>query len=142
MEAAISAARLRAMFRRAAYPVPPNLPDPVRLYRGTSALSRKAAAKGYAWTWDRDVACWVAVRFAKHNGRPMVLAADVPLSRVSLFTDERGEREALAIGGCSKAVADGTEADWQESYARYETAKNNAAHLSLQRAIAGREINQ
>ena len=142
IEAARTASRLRAMFRRAAYPVPPGLSDPLRLYRGTSILPRKAAAKGYAWTWDRDVACWFAVRFADRHGRPLVLAADVPLSRVSLFTDERGEREALVIGGCPEAVVDGAEADWREGYARYETAKNKAAHLSLQRTIAEREVGQ
>jgi len=142
METANTATRLRAMFRRASYPVPPGLPDPVRLYRGASALSQKAAARGYAWTWDRDVACWFATRFAEANGRPLVLTADVPLSRVSLFTNERGEREALVIGGCPEAVVDGTAADWREGYVRYETAKNGALRLSLQWAAAERKIGQ
>ena len=78
IEAAGTCRTLRAMFRYARFAIPDHLPPTIRAWRATSFLTRKQAERGYSWTLDRDVACWFAVRFSERNGRPLVLATEVP----------------------------------------------------------------
>lgn len=87
--------RLRAMFRQAAFPIPDSLPDPVRIYRGTSGVSFKTAGKGHSWTIDRDTACWFAMRFAEYRGSPLVISADIQRKNILYYTNDRGEGEVV-----------------------------------------------
>lgn len=114
---------LAAMFRYAAFPKPPNLPERVTVWRGTSKLKQREAARGYSWSLDRDTACWFAMRFADANGSPLVLRAEVDAIDVALFHDERSEREAVLMRP-PVAIVCGDMADWQAGHTRYETAKN------------------
>jgi hypothetical protein len=120
IRAARTRPRLRAMFRDAAFPLPA-LPDNVTAWRGTNGISRSRAARGMAWTLDRDTACWFAMRFASFKGRPMVLQADIPSSSVALYHDEGGERE-IVVFNVHDAVIDGSEEDWREGAQRRHAA--------------------
>ena len=118
--------RLRAMFRKARFPLPEHLPETVRIYRGTSYLPIRIAAKGYAWTIDRDTACFFAMRFAEKNGNPLVLAADVPRASILHYSNGRDESEAVCFDVDAPAK-DGTAADWLQGYHRY--TRNGKATL-------------
>jgi hypothetical protein len=113
---------LRAMFRYAAFPLPADIPEVVRVWRGTSYLSEKESAKGYSWTIDRDIACWFAMRFADRNNNPLVLAADVPKAEILLYHDERGEKEAVLFKPPAYWI-DGHPEEWREGHKR-ESAKH------------------
>lgn len=114
--------RLRAMFRYAAFPVPPELPEVVPVWRGTSALTIHQALRGYSWTTDRAVACWFAMRFADKNDRPLVLRSEVKRAAIAMFTDERSEREVLLLNPPSAAI-DGSEVEWRQSYESVERCR-------------------
>lgn len=105
--------RLAAMFRYAAFPMPAELPDVVRVWRGTSALDIAEARKGYAWTIDYDVACWFAMRFEERNGMPLVLASEVRREDIALFHDEREERETVLMAPPRSVAIDGRVEDWR-----------------------------
>ena len=109
---------LRAMFRYAAFPLPSDMPEVVRVWRGTSYLSEKESAKGYSWTISKDVACWFAMRFADKNTNPLVLAADVLKSEILLYNDERSEQEAVILKTPAYWI-DGCPEEWREGYERY-----------------------
>ncbi|WP_027997128.1 hypothetical protein [Simplicispira psychrophila] len=89
--------RLASMFRYAAFPLPDDLPDTVRVWRGTSKLSQAQSVRGYSWTTNKEVAYWFASRFASFNGNPLVLVADVAKSDIALFTNDRKEHEAVLL---------------------------------------------
>ncbi len=114
---------LAAMFRYADFPKPADMPERLTLWRGTSYLSQRDAVRGYSWTWDRDTACWFAMRFADLNGSPMVLRAEINKADVALLHDGRSEREAVLLRPPA-AVVCGDVADWQVAACRYEAAKN------------------
>jgi len=123
----ISAAKTRrtlaAMFRYADFQKPADMPERLTVWRGTSKLSQRDAVRGYSWTWDRDTACWFAMRFADLNGSPMVLRAEINKADVALLHDGRSEREAVLLRPPA-AVVCGDVADWQVAARRYEAAKN------------------
>jgi len=137
IEAAQTRRRLADMFRYAAFALPAELPDVVRVWRGSSKLSLEDASKGYSWTTDKDVACWFAMRFAADNGAPLVLAADVPKTEIALFTDERSEQEALLLKPPAGLFIDGTEADWALGHKRKEAAYQ-ASRTAMLNAKGGR----
>jgi hypothetical protein len=114
---------LRAMFRYAAFPLPTDMPEVVRVWRGTSYLSEKESAKGYSWTTDRDVACWFAMRFADRNKNPLVLATDVPKAEILFYHDERSEKEAVLFKPPSYRI-DGHPENWREGHERYSAVIN------------------
>ena len=124
IDAAQTRRTLGYMFRYAAFPIPAELPDVVRLWRGTSKLTIAKAREGYSWTTDRDTACWFAMRFADTNGAPLVLTAEVAKSDIALFTNAREESEALLIRPPAAVKIDGDATDWQDGYDRYEAKKN------------------
>ena len=97
VRAAQTRRRLASMFRYAAFPLPEELPETVRVWRGTTKLSLHQAKRGYAWTTNRDVAFWFAARFAKYNGSPLLLAADIAKTDIALFTNDRKESEAVLM---------------------------------------------
>lgn len=114
--------RLASMFRYAAFTPPPNVPERLTVWRGTSKLSMRDSLRGYSWTTDRDVACWFAMRFADKNGRPLLLRADIHRDDVALFDDGRSEREAVLLRPPKSHLVDGDSADWATCYARHEAA--------------------
>ncbi len=125
IDAAQNRRTLGYMFRYAAFPLPDELPDVVTVWRGTSYLPIKEARTGYSWTTDRDMACWFAMRFAEHNGSPLVLTADVAKSDIALFHNERSESEAVLIRPPAARI-DGDVSDWDACYQRkVEAMKGN-----------------
>jgi len=124
LRAARTRRRLAAMFHYADFPKPGHLPETVRVWRGTSRVTRKKAQSGYSWTTDRDVACW----FAGHGGPPermFVLAADVPKSVIALYHDGRNESEVVLLAPPS-AWIDGDAHDWMAAHERYVRQKEEA----------------
>ena len=113
---------LSYMFRYAAFPIPDEVPDVIRVWRGTSKLNLDEAQQGYSWTNDRDIACWFAMRFADINGSPLVLAADVSRADIALFTNDRQESEVLLIKPPRAVWIDGDERDWLTGYERHESS--------------------
>lgn len=97
IEAAQTRRRLASLFRYAAFPLPEELPDTVRVWRGTSKLLRNQAKRGYAWSTNREIAFWFAARFAEDNGSPLLLAADIAKTDIALFTNGRKEEEAVLM---------------------------------------------
>lgn len=123
IEAAETRRTLAYMFRYAAFPLPAELPDVVTVWRGSSALPFKEAKTGYAWSTDRDVACWFAMRFAEHNGSPLVLTADIAKRDIALFTNERSESEAVLMRPPAARI-DGDVSDWSVCHRRKQDAMN------------------
>lgn len=114
---------LAALFRYAAFPLPDELPQRVRVWRGTSRMTFARSRAGYSWTVDRDVACWFAMRFAEANGRPLVLMAEVDRSDIALYHDERSEREAVLMRPPADARIDGDPDDWRQRFALHASRK-------------------
>ena len=131
IEAARNRRTLAYMFRYAAFPLPQELPDVVTLWRGTSKLPIDEARAGYSWTNDRDVACWFAMRFAEHNGSPLLLAAEVAKTDIALFNHARNESEAVLMRPPDSVRIDGTPDDWAHGLARRSarTKAHNASFL-------------
>jgi hypothetical protein len=123
VQAAQTRARLRHMFRYAQFPIPPELPDVVTVWRGTCYGSQDEAKMGYSWTMDRDVACWFAMRFGGANASSVVLRADIPKADVLLVNDERSEREIVFLGGAHIAEVDGDPVDWLMGFERFASTK-------------------
>ena len=122
---------LAAMFRYADFPKPADMPERLTVWRGTSRLPQRDAVRGYSWTWERDIACWFAMRFAENNGCPLVLRAEINRADVALFHDDRSEREAVLLRPPA-AVVCGDVADWQTAANTYEAAKNERQRAMLQ----------
>lgn len=123
--------RLAAMFRYAAFPLPDELPDRVRVWRGTSALTFSQARVGYSWTTSRDVACWFAMRFAEKNARPLVLVADVNRGDIALSHNERSEHEAVLLRQPVGVTIHGDAADWLQCYARHQELMRSEMHAAI-----------
>lgn len=109
------------MFRYAAFQLPANLPVMFRIWRGTSYLALEEAIRGYAWTTNKDVACWFAMRHAKEHGSPLVLTAEVAKHDVKLYYPDRQE-SLVVILRPPVARLDGDESDWAKGFERQEAA--------------------
>ena len=70
----------------------------VRIFRGTRGVSVAAAARGLSWTLDRSVARFFAQQAistgAPFEGKPLVIAAEVPSNALAYLGGE--ESEAIA----------------------------------------------
>ncbi len=110
---------LMAMFKRAAFPIPAELPETVTIYRGTSGIPARLAQKGHSWTSCRGAGCWRATHDASSLGgrsgeQPIVLRRDVPKSSIVFYEglDTQSHDEFicdLPPGG----EVDGDEAEWR-----------------------------
>jgi hypothetical protein len=100
------------MFRYAAFQLAAELPNAVKVWRGTLGVTVAQARIGYSWTTDRDIACWFAMRFAAHGSSPLVLTAQIAKTDISLFTSERNESEAVLMCSPTTVIADGEVSDW------------------------------
>lgn len=121
IKAAQTRRRLAAMFSYAEFPEPPHLPDTVRVWRGTSQLTKKRAQAGYSWTTDRDVACWFACKGGPPD-RIFVLAADVQKQDIALSYDGRYEKEVVLLNPPESWI-DGHLADWEAASERHMREK-------------------
>ncbi len=133
--AADSRRTLAYMFRYAAFPLPAELPDVVKVWRGTSCIPIGKDKTDYAWTTDRDLACWFAMRFADDNGSPLVLTADVAKSDIALFTNDRSESEAVLMRPPAARI-DGDVSDWTTCYQRKQAALDRDRKTTLNNASA------
>lgn len=133
IDAAQNRRTLGYMFRYAAFPLPAELPDVVTVWRGTSYLPIGEAKTGYSWSTDRDLACWFAMRFADHNGSPLVLTADIAKRDIALFTNERSESEAVLMRPPAARI-DGDVSDWSACYERKQDAKDSDRKAMLNSA--------
>jgi hypothetical protein len=123
---------LRAMFNYANFPVA-GLPPVLTAYRGTSAVSQRLAAKGLAWTLDRRVACWFAMRSRAKDMAPLVLKTTVAREQVALHTNERKEREVVLFDVVD-AVTDGDPSIWQLEFQAWERRLQRQRKAQLRRA--------
>lgn len=123
---------LAAMFRYADFQKPGHLPETVRVWRGTSHVTRKKAQLGYSWTTDRDVACWFALIGDGPPERTFVLSADVPKSAIALYHDGRHESEVVLLTPPS-AWIDGDALDWRAACERYVRQKEAREAAGLYR---------
>ncbi len=64
------------------------------------------------------------MRFADRNGSPLVLVADVAKRDISLFTNERGESEAVLMRSPAGVRVDGDATDWTAGYLRQVNLKD------------------
>ncbi|MCK0506329.1 hypothetical protein [Aromatoleum anaerobium] len=88
--------RLASMFRYASFDTP-EIPQTVRVWRGTSGGLTGGRAPGISWSLNRDVACWFAMRFAGRVGRPVLLEAEVQRADIAYYTNERREQEVVIL---------------------------------------------
>ena len=125
---------LAYMFRYAAFELPADLPDVVTVWRGSSALTFNETVTRPAWTTDRDLACWFAMRFADDNGSPLVLTADVAKGNIALFTNERSESEVVLMRPPAARI-DGDVTDWTACYLRQQKAMDTNRKAMLDSAV-------
>lgn len=125
---------LAYMFRYAAFELPADLPDVVTVWRGSSALTFNETVTRPAWTTDRDLACWFAMRFADDNGSPLVLTADVAKGDIALFTNERSESEVVLMRPPAARI-DGDVTDWTACYLRQQKAMDTNRKAMLDSAV-------
>ena len=111
------------LFQYAAFPVN-HLPERIRVWRGSSALTIEECSSGNSWTTDRDTACWFAMRFAEKNGSPLVIAADIHRDDVFYSSNERNENEVLLFDTPDHYWIDGSPEDWMKGCERYEVMKD------------------
>lgn len=116
--AASTRRRLRALFRYAQFDTS-HLPDVIQVWRGTAGLGVNRAARGYAWTTERDVACWFAMRRAEHFRYPVVLSGYILRKDVAFYTDERHEKEVLVFDPPVSFI-DGNADDWAARFKFHE----------------------
>jgi hypothetical protein len=114
--------RLRAMFRYAQFDTS-GQPDTIQVWRGTWGIDIKAAASGFSWTTDRDLACWFAMRMSARS--PLVLLAEVRREMIACYTNDRDEKEIVLITPPT-AVVDGTETEWTERYHVVQSKRQEA----------------
>ena len=112
MHAARTHERVRDMFKYAEFPIPDELPETIRVWRGVSGIPANKARQGFSWTTDRNVACWFAVRM-DNAGKPLVITAQVPKRDVLYYSSDRHEQELLLLNPPKKASIDGSEEDWK-----------------------------
>ena len=127
---------LTRMFRYAEFELPSHLPDTVRVWRGTSHLTKKKAQAGYSWTTDRDVACWFTVVRGDIDEMPLVLAADVPKQDIAMYHDERNESEAVLLNP-PDAWIDGDINDWMLASDRHIEEKKQRQNADELKTLDG-----
>lgn len=107
-------ADVKAMFTRAAFPLPDGVPETLTVYRGGFGTTKRMLATGFSWTTDRDTACFFAMRYQGYNDwhTPMLLKATIRRDEIKLMEPDHRESEVV-IFGARGSVVDGDVADWQ-----------------------------
>lgn len=67
---------------RVLLPAGDSVPDPVRLYRGASALERRRRLYGFSWSKDAEVARGFAEHWQKSENGGVILQTDAPAAAV------------------------------------------------------------
>lgn len=129
--AACGAAGVRPLdlFRGAAYPIGPEVPERLWIWRGTHGVRLEVAEAGLSWTPERSAACWYAARGylgPAAQRRRLVLRRQVLREQV-LFHEPAGDQyrmpEVIAEPSAPGAtVVDGDPAEWQATAAAWEAA--------------------
>jgi hypothetical protein len=123
--------RLRAMFKRAQFPIPEELPDTIQVWRGGYWKSVPDLQSGFAWTTNRDTACCFAVRHQMEipdwpkEAYPLVITAHVPKSSLLMYSVRMNESEVICLD-VKNAVVDGTAANWAECCRRFLAEQERA----------------
>jgi hypothetical protein len=107
------------MFREGGQRPPADLPDVVRIWRGTSGVDADVAARGESWTLNRDVAAWFAMRRSGGSCSPLLLVTDVPRTSLLHYDDQRHEAEVVCMNVMRPAI-DGTPEAWQSRFEIHE----------------------
>ena len=129
LQAAGSYRTLERWFKAAAFELPPGLPDPLTLWRGTTGVPLWKAAGGVSWTTRPGVAAWFACEYClRRRGDPLVIRRVVPLKDVLLYTDDRNEAEAVVLRPAPAEVV-GDEAWWRQ-LAEAEEARRRGRGLA------------
>ena len=85
--------------RYASFELPADVPDPVMIYRGVPNVTAARAAKGIAWTLDRERAKFFSMGYGPFANRPdttpMVVSAMVPRRMLIFYSNERKEQEVI-----------------------------------------------
>lgn len=103
-----------AIYDAAGFTLPPDMPDPVTLWRGGCEPSVEKLRRGTSWTTDRGVACFYAAHWwlAGLPGDPLVIKATLPRAMVLAVVSEC-ERETLLRAPPAAVEVDGTVAEWR-----------------------------
>ena len=116
--AATTRRQLAAMFCHAAFPIPKEFPERVKIWRGTCNISLSKGKSGFSWTTNRDVACWFALRY--DNLRPQVISADIAKSQISYITNNRHESEVVLMRPPALANHDENPENWQLGFEKHQ----------------------
>ncbi len=85
--------------RYASFELPTGVPDPVTIYRGVPNVTAARAAKGVAWTLDREKAEFFSRGYGPFANRPditpMVVSAKVPCRMLMFYSNARKEQEVI-----------------------------------------------
>ena len=80
--------------RYAALPIPEGLADPVTIYRGVQGVDLFRAVLAPSWTLSLELAERYANRWPDNSS--ILLAAEVPLSSLMFYSNERNEEEVIS----------------------------------------------
>lgn len=114
--------RAREMFRMARFTMSPDIPSPVRVWRGTTGRTLQQAREGLCWTLDRDVACWFATLYDdREPGDPIVVTTVIKREQILFFDDDDGLHEGeVVLDLLDEAEIDpASEANWHECAHRF-----------------------
>jgi hypothetical protein len=119
--------RAREMFRRAQFPLPPDIAPVLQVWRGTTGRTLEQAREGLCWTLDRDAACWFATLYeGREHGDPLVVTTSIRSDQILFFDQDEGlhEKEVVLDRLFDAEIDAGGEAEWRERGRRYiETRK-------------------
>ena len=119
----------REMFRQAQFPLPHDIPQIVRVWRGTAGRTLEQACEGLCWTLDRDAACWFATVYEDQTpGDPIVVTASIQADQILFFDQNDGlhEREVVLDRIAGGDIDPGAEAEWLERARQYIKKRKEA----------------
>lgn len=117
-------AQVSRLFRAAAFPLPPDLPEMVPVWRGAAGIPVETAARGLSWSVRRDVAC--AFALDRNGGRdPVVLRRVVPRAAVLAVFDAFDDAEAVIdpTAALPAVTVDGCVEEWRAARSREHARK-------------------
>ncbi|WP_159716396.1 hypothetical protein [Geminicoccus flavidas] len=102
---------MRKLFRAAGFDTS-MLPEEFTVWRGTSGVAQREAARGWSWTTRRSIGAWFATWHEK-QGTPLLLRRTVRRREVMYSTDDRDEAECV-LSGVGPCVIDGDVEEWRQ----------------------------
>lgn len=110
--------RAREMFHMARLALPPDIPPPLRVWRGTTGRTLEQAREGLCWTLNRNAACWFATLCDQREaGDPIVVTALIGPKKILFYDQDDGLCESeVVLDRINEAEIDpGSETEWLES---------------------------